>query len=57
MIFNMGIGNFRNSDFIQLVKGNELGRAKEKIKTTSSHLFGKFPGLKKRRKLESDLFN
>ena len=57
MVFNMGIGNFRNSDFIQLVKGNELGRAKEKIKTTSSHLFGKFPGLKKRRKLESDLFN
>lgn len=56
MIFNMGVGNFRNSDFIQLVKRNKLDKAKEKIKTTSSNLFTKFPGLKKRRALESDLF-
>lgn len=57
MIFNMGIGNFRKSDFIQLVKKNKLDKAKERIKTTSSHLFSEFPGLKKRRKLESELFN
>ncbi len=57
MIFNMGIGNFRNSKFIQLVKKNELDKAKEEIKTTSSHLFSKFPGLKKRRKKESEAFS
>ena len=57
MIFNMGIGNFRKSDFIQLVKKNRLDKAKEKIKTTSSHLFSEFPGLKKRRELESGNFN
>lgn len=57
MIFNMGIGNFRKSEFIQLVKKNKLDKAKEKIKTTSSHLFSEFPGLKKRRELESGNFN
>jgi len=57
MIFNMGVGNFRKSDFIQLVKKNKLDKAKEKIKTTSSHLFSEFPGLKKRRELESGNFN
>ena len=57
MIFNMGISNFRKSDFIQLVKKNKLDKAKEKIKTTSSHLFSGFPGLKKRRELESGNFN
>ena len=56
MIFNMGIGNFRKSDFIQLVKKNKLDKAKEEIKTTSSHLFSKFPGLKKRREKESNTF-
>ena len=35
----------------------KLDKAKEKIKTTSSHLFSEFPGLKKRRELESGNFN
>jgi len=57
MVFNMGIGNFRRSDFIQMVKRGDMERAKEKIKSTSSQMFNKFPGLKKRRELESQLFS
>ena len=56
MIYNMGIGNFRRSDFIQLVKKGELGKASEEIKQTSSNLFNKYPGLKKRRNKEYKLF-
>lgn len=52
MIFNMGIGRFRNSDFIQLVKHNKLKEAKEKILTTSV----KYKGVKDRRRDESALF-
>jgi GH24 family phage-related lysozyme (muramidase) len=56
MIYNMGIGNFRRSDFIQLVKKGELDKASEEIKQTSSNLFNKYPGLKKRRNKEYKLF-
>ena len=35
MMFNMGVGNFRHSEFIQLVKRGEMSKAKEKIKTTN----------------------
>jgi lysozyme len=54
MIFNMGIGNFRKSDFIQTVKNNDLEKAAELIKTTN--VSKKFPGLKDRRKREYDKF-
>ena len=57
MIFNMGIGSFRMSDFIQLVKRGEMEKAKEEIKSVSSQMFSKYPGLKKRRKKESEMFN
>lgn len=52
MIFNMGIGNFRKSEFIQLVKHNKLKEAKEKILTTKVN----YPGVKKRRQSESEIF-
>lgn len=57
MIFNMGIGSFRMSNFIQLVKRGEMEKAKEEIKSVSSQMFSKYPGLKKRRKKESEMFN
>lgn len=57
MIYNMGIGNFRKSNFLRLVKKGELESASQEIETTSSNLFKKYPGLKKRRKKESELFN
>jgi GH24 family phage-related lysozyme (muramidase) len=57
MSYNMGIGNFRNSDFIQMVKRGEMEKAKEEIKSVSSQMFNKYPGLKKRRKKESEMFN
>ena len=53
MIYNMGIGNFRNSEFIQLVKHGQYDKAKEKIKTTNVT----YPGHKTRRKKESDIFS
>jgi GH24 family phage-related lysozyme (muramidase) len=56
LIFNMGITNFRNSDFIQLVKQNKLEQAKEEINNISKHMFRKYPGLKKRRTRESEMF-
>jgi len=56
MIFNMGIGRFRSSEFIQYVKRGELENAKEQIKKESSNMFGKFPGLEERRKKESEMF-
>lgn len=52
MIFNMGIGRFRKSEFIQLVKQNKLKEAQNKILTTSA----KYRGVKERRKEESALF-
>lgn len=57
MIFNMGINQFRKSDFIQFVKNNKLDEAGEQIKNESSRMFKKFPGLKDRRENESKLFN
>ena len=54
LIFNMGIGNFRKSDFIQLVKKNDLESAGNLIKTTK--ISKKFPGLKKRRLREFKKF-
>lgn len=56
MIYNMGIGNFRMSEFIQYVKRGEMEKAKEEIKRTSKHMFGVFPGLKVRRQRESEMF-
>ena len=52
MIFNMGIGNFRKSEFIQLVKQGKMKEAKEKILTTNVT----YPGHVKRRKKESQMF-
>ena len=56
LIFNMGITNFRKSDFIQLVKQNKLEEAREEIKNISSNLFRKYPGLKIRRENEYKMF-
>jgi GH24 family phage-related lysozyme (muramidase) len=56
LIFNMGITNFRKSDFIQLVKQNKLEEAREEIKNISSNLFRKYPGLKIRRENEYGMF-
>lgn len=56
MIFNMGVGNFRTSEFIQYVKRNQMDKAEEQIKKESSRSFRKFPGLKDRRERESDMF-
>jgi GH24 family phage-related lysozyme (muramidase) len=56
MIYNMGIDNFRQSDFIQLVKKNKFQSASEVIKNTSNQMFKKYPGLITRRSKESELF-
>ena len=56
MIFNMGVGNFRTSEFIQYVKKNQMDKAKEQIKKESSKSFRKFPGLKDRREREANMF-
>jgi len=52
MIFNMGIGNFRMSDFIQMVKRGEYEQAQDTIKTTNVT----YPGHKPRREKESEMF-
>jgi lysozyme len=57
MIFNMGIGNFRKSEFIQMVKRGDFNSASQEIKNISSHMFRKYPGLKVRREKESELFS
>lgn len=56
MIYNMGIGNFRQSEFIQLVKRSKFKEAAEAIKTTSSQMFDTHEGLIDRRKTESRIF-
>ena len=56
MIFNMGVGNFRTSEFIQYVKKNQMDKAEEQIKKESSRSFRKFPGLKDRREREANMF-
>lgn len=53
MIYNMGIGNFRKSEFIQLVKNNKFDKAQEKIKTTNVT----YPGHVTRREKEAKLFS
>jgi GH24 family phage-related lysozyme (muramidase) len=52
MIYNMGIGNFRGSDFIQLVKLGKYEQATERILTTNVT----YPGHIPRRKKESEMF-
>ena len=52
MIFNMGIGNFRKSDFIQMVKRGEYDEAEDTIKKTNVT----YPGHKPRREKESEMF-
>jgi len=52
MIFNMGIGNFRMSDFIQMVKRGNYQQAQDTIKTTNVT----YPGHKPRREKESEMF-
>lgn len=56
MMYNMGVGNFRTSEFIQYVKKNQMDKAKEQIKKESTNLYNKFPGLKDRREKESKMF-
>lgn len=56
MIYNMGIFNFRQSEFIQLVKKGKFKDAAEEIKITSQHMFNKYPGLIVRRSRESEMF-
>ncbi len=53
MIYNMGIGNFRTSEFIQYVKKGNFDSAKEKIYTTNVT----YPGHVTRRKKEALLFS
>lgn len=57
MIYNMGVRGFRLSDFIQLVKHSKFKEASAEIKNTSKRMFKKYPGLKKRRNTESEIFN
>lgn len=52
MIYNMGIGNFRKTDFIQYVKQGKYKTAAEKIKDTMIS----YPGHVKRRDKEAKLF-
>ena len=56
MIFNMGRTGFRRSDFIKKVKEGDMDAAHNQMLNTSSQLFKKFPGLKKRRQREAELF-
>ena len=53
LIFNMGIGNFKKSEFIQLVKSGQYDLAKEKILTTNVT----WTGHKPRREKESEMFD
>lgn len=53
LIFNMGIGNFRESKFIELVKNGQYDLAKEKILTTNVT----WSGHKPRREREYEMFN
>ena len=56
MIYNMGIENFRLTEFIQLVKKGQFKAAAEEIKTNSQQMFNKYPGLEVRRSRESEMF-
>jgi lysozyme len=54
MAYNMGVSGLLRSEFVKLLKQNELNKAAEKIKTTGINK--KFPGLSKRRIKEYDMF-
>ena len=56
MMYNMGVGNFKKTQFIQYVKKNQMDKAKEQIKKESSRSFRRFPGVKDRREKESEMF-
>jgi GH24 family phage-related lysozyme (muramidase) len=59
LIFNMGIGNFRNkngAEFLQHVKNGEFDKAQQEITQMSSHLYRKYPGLEPRREKEAQMF-
>lgn len=53
MIFNMGIGNFRNSDFIQMVKRGDYESASDEILDTNVT----YPGHIPRRQKEKEMFD
>lgn len=55
MSYNMGITGLRNSKFIYYVMYSDFDKASELIPKTNVN--DKFPGLKKRRKGEQELFN
>lgn len=54
MAFNMGISSFRQTEFVQKLKQNDLENAAELIKST--RLNDKFPGLVDRRIIEYTMF-
>lgn len=59
LIYNMGIGNFRNKigkNFLNYVKTGNIHKAKEEILNMSSNLYKRYPGIKKRREKEADMF-
>ena len=54
LAFNMGVSNFRSTEFVQKLKQKDFARAAELIKNTGiSH---KFPGLVVRRLREYNMF-
>ena len=55
MAYNMG-PEIRKSDFIQTLKRGDIEGAKERILTTTEHLFDEYPGLKSRRQKEYKMF-
>jgi lysozyme len=55
--FNVGVGGMRNSDFIQDLKKGDYESCADSMRTHKSNLFEKFPGLKKRRNHEADIFS
>lgn len=57
MVYNMGVGTFRKSDFIQQVKKNNFNSALAEIGRVSAHLYDKFPGLEIRRAKEAEMFS
>jgi GH24 family phage-related lysozyme (muramidase) len=58
MIYNMGIGKFRNSKFIQHVKRGEFINAAKAIDVIDNQeLLNKYPGLVTRRSEEKNIFS
>ncbi len=57
MIFNSGIGHFRESNFIQELKNNNMDKAQEEINNLNNEdFYAKYPGVKTRRALETAIF-